>query len=87
MKKRAIKRVEIPDVPEKVWVMIELHFPKWARGDMRNLTCGECGDLRVGLCPGGGLEGAGVLECMESQAGVIFVQGQSSPDRLDWKRR
>lgn len=43
---------------------VMMHFPGIEPGNVEALSCDGCEDYRVGVCPGGGLEGEKVLECM-----------------------
>ena len=49
---------------KKFYLIIKMHFPDVAAGDIDSLSCNICQDYIEKNCDGKALEGALVLDCM-----------------------
>lgn len=62
-------------------LMMMMHFPQIQPGDVKSLSCEVCSDYEAEVCPGRGLQGLDVCECMAEESkrcvfGGDFIEDQ-----------
>jgi hypothetical protein len=56
------------DMVDKVALLLMMHFGDVSTMSESSLTCAACADFKESFCPGKGLSGEGVLDCMAQAA-------------------
>lgn len=58
---------------KKFYLIIKMHFPDVAAGDIDSLSCNICQDYIEKNCDGKALKGAEVLDCMIAKIDNTFI--------------
>lgn len=59
------------DEDEKLFLMIKMHFPTINLRKLKRFKCEVCEDLKCGVCPGKGMKGAQVLDCIAGKTSEV----------------